>query len=269
MRCSKCGADNRESAKFCDGCGAQLLTQCPSCGIVARVGARFCYSCGAALRDAAPTGAVDTARLAASAVGERRHLTVLFCDPVGSTEIAAQLDPEEWRELVADYHRAVAEAVTRYGGHVAKYLDDGVMAYFGWPEAHENDAERATRAGLAVLEEVSKFNQQSTHPKSVGEGRNRFCGHSGRIEAVLPTDWALSAPHLSPSSPSSARYPRAAASCAHSLPTRYNLHDDRAATRSIVRGRDGSLGPCGLGPQALGCAFRFVRRRRRRHRSDF
>jgi class 3 adenylate cyclase len=97
--------------------------------------------------------------------GERRHLTVLFCDLVGSTEIAAQLDPEEWRELVAGYHRATADAITRYGGHVAKYLGDGVTAYFGWPEAHENDAERATRASLAVLEEVTKLNQQSAHPK--------------------------------------------------------------------------------------------------------
>jgi class 3 adenylate cyclase len=65
--------------------------------------------------------------------GERRHLTVLFCDLVGSTEIAAQLDPEEWRDVVASYHRAAAEGVTHYGGHVAKYLGDGVMAYFGWP----------------------------------------------------------------------------------------------------------------------------------------
>jgi class 3 adenylate cyclase len=101
----------------------------------------------------------------ASASGERRHLTVLFCDLVGSTEIAARLDPEEWRELVAGYHRAAAEAITRYGGHVAKYLRDGVMAFFGYPKAHENDAERAARAGLAILEEVSKLNQQSGHPE--------------------------------------------------------------------------------------------------------
>jgi class 3 adenylate cyclase len=82
----------------------------------------------------------------------------LFCDLVGSTEIAAKLDPEEWRETVGAYHRAAAEAITQYGGYVAKYLGDGVMAYFGWPEAHENDAERASRAGLAILEGVSKLN---------------------------------------------------------------------------------------------------------------
>jgi class 3 adenylate cyclase/tetratricopeptide (TPR) repeat protein len=89
---------------------------------------------------------------------------VLFCDLVGSTEIAAQLDPEDWRELMAGYHRAAGEAITRYGGYVAQYLGDGVMAYFGWPEAHENDAERAARAGLAILEEVSKLNQESRFP---------------------------------------------------------------------------------------------------------
>jgi class 3 adenylate cyclase len=77
---------------------------------------------------------------------------VLFCDLVGSTEIASLLDPEEWRELVAGYHRAAAEAITRYGGHVAKYLGDGVMAYFGYPEAHDNDADRAACAGLAILD---------------------------------------------------------------------------------------------------------------------
>jgi len=90
---------------------------------------------------------------------------VLFCDLLNSTEIAAQLDPEEWHEVVAGYHRATAEAITRFGGHVAKYLGDGVMAYFGWPEAHDNDGERAARAGLAIQEAISKLNDDSAHPK--------------------------------------------------------------------------------------------------------
>jgi class 3 adenylate cyclase/tetratricopeptide (TPR) repeat protein len=89
---------------------------------------------------------------------------VLFCDLVGSTAIAAQLDPEEWRETVAGYHRLAAEAVTRFDGHVAKYLGDGVMAYFGWPAAHDNDAERAARAGLAILDAIGKLNEQPGHP---------------------------------------------------------------------------------------------------------
>src|SRR5262249_6797130 len=73
-----------------------------------------------------------------------------------------RLDPEEWRELVAGYHRAAAEAITRFGGHVAKYLGDGVMAFFGYPEAHDNDAERAARAGLAILDATAKLNE--SHP---------------------------------------------------------------------------------------------------------
>ena len=91
----------------------------------------------------------------AELVGERRHLTVMFCDIVGSTEIAGRLDPEEWRDIVADYHRAVATAVTRFGGYVEKNLGDGAMASFGYPQAQENDAERAVRAGLVILEAVA------------------------------------------------------------------------------------------------------------------
>jgi class 3 adenylate cyclase len=89
----------------------------------------------------------------------------LFCDLVGSTEIAARLDPEEWREVVAGYHRAAAEVIARFGGYVAKYLGDGVMAYFGWPEAHENDAERAARAGLEMLDAISKLGNQAGRPQ--------------------------------------------------------------------------------------------------------
>jgi class 3 adenylate cyclase len=92
----------------------------------------------------------------------------LFCDLVGSTEISARLDPEEWREIEADYHRATSEAILRFGGYVAKYLGDGVMAYFGWPEAHDNDAERAARAGLAILAGLAALNNReakSDRPK--------------------------------------------------------------------------------------------------------
>jgi class 3 adenylate cyclase len=85
---------------------------------------------------------------------------VLFCDLVGSTQIAAQLDPEEWRETLAEYHRAVADPITRFGGQVAKYLGDGVMAFFGYPEAHDNNAERAAGAGLAILEAIVKLNEE-------------------------------------------------------------------------------------------------------------
>jgi class 3 adenylate cyclase len=165
MRCSKCGRDNREGANFCNACGTTLGKKCAACGALNQPGAKFCDECGAALTGGVTTKAEGIAPVVVPSAGERRHLTVLFCDLVGSTEIAAQLDPEEWREVVAGYHRAAAEAVTRFGGYVAKYLGDGVMAYFGWPEAHDNDGERAARAGLALVDAVPKLNHESTGPK--------------------------------------------------------------------------------------------------------
>ena len=81
---------------------------------------------------------------------ERRLLTVMFCDLVGSTELSRQIDPENLREVVRRYQDAVAGAVVRYGGHVAKLLGDGVLAYFGWPHAYEDQAERAVRAGQVI-----------------------------------------------------------------------------------------------------------------------
>jgi class 3 adenylate cyclase/tetratricopeptide (TPR) repeat protein len=88
---------------------------------------------------------------------ERRQLTIMFVDLVGSTELSGKLDPEELRTLIADYQNAVAGVVTRFEGHVAKYMGDGVLCYFGWPRAHEDDAERAVHAGLAVNSEVSRL----------------------------------------------------------------------------------------------------------------
>jgi len=163
MRCSKCGGDNREGRKFCATCGALLVLACGKCGASNQPGERFCGECGAGLAEVAGPKSPEVTPITASANGERRHLTVLFCDLVGSTEIASRLDPEEWRELAASYHRAAADAITRFGGHVAKYLGDGVMAFFGYPEAHENDAERAVRAGLQLLDSLARLNETSSH----------------------------------------------------------------------------------------------------------
>jgi class 3 adenylate cyclase len=165
-RCSKCGADNREGAKFCSECATPFAVKCPRCGAANKPAAKFCDECGAPFDSSigtpvSATGSVQRVDLS----GERRHLTVLFCDLVGSTAIAAQLDPEEWRETVAGYHRTATEAITRFDGHVAQYLGDGLMAFFGWPEAHDNDAERAARAGLAILDGIAKLNEQPGHAK--------------------------------------------------------------------------------------------------------
>ena len=165
MRCSKCASDNREGRRFCTTCGTALGAWCPKCGAPIHIHEKFCGECGAALSDVQPARAEDAAPVVAAATGERRHLTVLFCDLVNSTSIAAELDPEEWRDVVADYHRAAAQVIERFGGHVAQYLGDGVMAYFGWPEAHDDDAERAARAGLAMLGATANLNAQSARPK--------------------------------------------------------------------------------------------------------
>src|SRR5215469_11069314 len=88
---------------------------------------------------------------------ERRQLTVMFCDLVGSTALSARLDPEELRAVIGAYHRVVADEVRRFDGFVAKYMGDGVLVYFGYPRAHEDDAERAVRAGLDIVAAVGKL----------------------------------------------------------------------------------------------------------------
>src|SRR5499425_1232449 len=99
---------------------------------------------------AAPTSAAQSTFASAEAAGERRYLTVMFCDLVDSTGIAAKLDAEEWRDLVNAYLDDATAAVMEMGGHLAKKLGDGLMALFGYPLAHENDAERAVRAALSI-----------------------------------------------------------------------------------------------------------------------
>ena len=94
---------------------------------------------------------------AAGGEAERRQLTVMFCDLVGSTALSTRFDPEDLREVIGTYHRAVADTVGRFDGFVAKYMGDGVLIYFGYPQAHEDDAERAVRAGLAVIEAVGQL----------------------------------------------------------------------------------------------------------------
>jgi class 3 adenylate cyclase len=90
---------------------------------------------------------------------ERRQLTVMFCDLVGSTPLSARLDPEDLRGIIGAYHRCVIEIVEGFGGFVARYMGDGVLVYFGYPQAHEDDAERATRCGLALIDRVPRLNQ--------------------------------------------------------------------------------------------------------------
>src|ERR1700719_892253 len=104
---------------------------------------------------AAPTPEPPPAQPKPQDTAERRQVTVMFSDLVGSTALSARMDPEDLREIISAYQKSVAETVRRFGGFVAKYMGDGVLVYFGYPQAHEDDAERAVRAGLELIAAVS------------------------------------------------------------------------------------------------------------------
>jgi Double zinc ribbon/Adenylate and Guanylate cyclase catalytic domain len=170
MRCQNCSAENLQGAKFCIECATPFQHRCQKCGFENPSEARFCAQCAAPLDAAAPIRPVTEPHHPLT--GERRHLTVLFCDLVNSTTIAAQLDPEEWREIVAGYHHAAAQAIERFGGHVAQYLGDGVMAFFGYPEAHDSGACRPRRLGDARRHIQA---QRAPHAsKALRQDRHRF-----------------------------------------------------------------------------------------------
>ncbi len=145
MRCTACTEDNPPGSKFCRECGSLLSRRCETCGTEAPPTARFCAECG---------GEVGISGGAAGAEGERRQLTVMFCDLVGSTDLSQRLDAEDLRTVVRSYQDAAARVIERYEGHIAQYLGDGLLVYFGYPHAHEDDAERAVRAGLGIVPAV-------------------------------------------------------------------------------------------------------------------
>jgi len=111
----------------------------------------------AVLQDEEAGAAAGGRTVVVASEGERRQLTLMFCDLVGSTPLASRFDPEDLSEIIRTYHRTVADAIGRFDGYVAKYMGDGVLTYFGYPQAHEDDAERAVRAGLAVIEAVARL----------------------------------------------------------------------------------------------------------------
>ena len=110
---------------------------------------------------ALPADAAPISPAAAQTGAERRQLTVMFCDLAGSTALSSRLDPEDLREVLGAYHKAVAEVVAGFDGYVAKYMGDGVLVYFGYPQAHEDDAERAVRAGLALVQRIGRLESES------------------------------------------------------------------------------------------------------------
>jgi class 3 adenylate cyclase/predicted ATPase len=175
MQCPSCGFANPEDMSFCGKCGTSLSPSCPQCGFANPTDFAFCGKCGSRLaaqfavkskqakrtpkltqqakRDKRSQGKAQVSKepRRAASEAERRQLTVLFCDLVGSTALSERLDPEELREVVRAYHQVCAETIGRFEGHIAQYLGDGLLVYFGYPLAHEDDAQRAVRAGFGIV----------------------------------------------------------------------------------------------------------------------
>ncbi len=155
MICSNCGSANEADQKFCGECGARLAAACQACGASNPPGRRFCGGCGTSLAGASSDrGAEGSPRSSATPVAERRLVTILFADLVGFTSFAEGRDAEETRELLSRYFDLARDVVGRYGGTVEKFIGDAVMAVWGAPVAHEDDAERAVRAGLELVDAV-------------------------------------------------------------------------------------------------------------------
>jgi class 3 adenylate cyclase/predicted ATPase len=157
--CSTCGTTNPSGLKFCEECGARLAVACTSCGASVGAGAKYCGECGNPVQAGSPTSLQRSGGESPSPapVAERRLVSVLFADLVGFTPFAEERDAEEVRDTLTRYFDLATEVITRYGGLVEKFIGDAVMAVWGAPVAHEDDAERAVRAGLELVDAVRGF----------------------------------------------------------------------------------------------------------------
>lgn len=164
MRCPNCGTENQRERRFCAQCGAPVGIQCPTCGFVNEPEANFCGGCGQAVKAPAPSpeppSACPSTVRHEVAGAEHRQITVMFCDLVGSTELSEKLEAEQLREVIHDFQEACREAIARFDGFIARYMGDGILAYFGYPQAHEQDAERAVRASLRIVEAIAGLNDK-------------------------------------------------------------------------------------------------------------
>jgi class 3 adenylate cyclase/tetratricopeptide (TPR) repeat protein len=152
VQCLGCGAQNKASVSKCERCGGGLSSICAHCGAGNPALARFCNGCGERLEPAS-----DSISWASREKPERRQMTVLFCDLVGSTRLARTMDPEDWHLLVNEVHSQLGGLIAKYHGHVAQYLGDGLLAYFGYPAAAQDDARRAVTAALAMVPQAAEI----------------------------------------------------------------------------------------------------------------
>src|SRR3954465_12462379 len=172
MRCGACGHENRETAAFCESCGSRLAPHCSRCAAELRPGARFCDACGQAQakpvspatppapQSYTPSHLAERILAGRDALeGERKQVTVMFADVVGSTELIRDLDPEDARTLLEPGVSAMIEAVHRFEGTVCRVMGDGIMALFGAPLAHEDHAARACYAALTMQEAIRTYGE--------------------------------------------------------------------------------------------------------------
>ena len=210
-RCPRCDFENPPRAKFCGACG-QALSAAPSAAVRQEAAPRTAEPTPAApIADAAspasdyaslirPTdhpasGEIPPGEGPAQVAADRRQVTVVFCDLVGSTQLSERLDPEEWRDVLSAYHERCTRIILHYAGHIAQYLGDGVLAFFGYPVAHEDDASRALHAGLDIIQEVQQLAARLEHPLEV-----RIGAHTGLVVAGEvgrdPMNIAGTVPHV-------------------------------------------------------------------------
>lgn len=168
--CLSCSSASPSGKRFCADCGAPLPRICADCGGRIAQGSEVCGECRADPRANLPAKPSSPPERTAAATSvshnkvlmgeaERRQLSVMFCDLVGSTSLAGRLDPEDMRDIIISYQNAVAAIVEKYGGYVAKYMGDGVLVLFGYPHAQEDDPEQAVRTGLAIVAAVSALSK--------------------------------------------------------------------------------------------------------------
>jgi class 3 adenylate cyclase len=173
MQCPNCQTENPANAKFCLNCGAALVQRCSNCQAELPSGAKFCMNCGQPVSVTAPKDDARLTRLAAAApaplaakmraahlAGERKMVTALFADVVGSTSLAEQMDAEDWTAVMNRAFDLISPAVYKYEGTIARLLGDAILAFFGAPVAHEDDPVRAIRAGLEVLNIVRDYAEE-------------------------------------------------------------------------------------------------------------
>src|ERR671934_2577156 len=170
MICSNCGTENEAGRKFCKECGQSLALRCPACGAANTPDSKFCGECGSPLAGTAvaSSGTVQATgpqATTAPATTERRLVSVLFADLVGFTTLSETRDSEEVRDLLSGYFEACRTVITRYGGTVEKFIGDAVMAVWGAPVAQEDDAERAVRAALDLVDAVRTLGAEVGTPE--------------------------------------------------------------------------------------------------------